>query len=296
MAFDGGEQNKRVFEDAMRLCRENSRFRQAIEESGAKHYLVAAEENPAVEEGARFDAPAQVVVSKKRSLEAAGSRAYEGLKVCVHNFASATNPGGGVVNGANAQEECICRCSTLYPNINMDAIRHAFHEKHKMLLRKGEMDATYNDDCIFTPKVVVFKKDDGVCGTMEEREWYSVDVITCAAPNLRKRPSNAMNPDSGTRGIGISDGRLQELHEKRLRRILTIAKKEREDVVILGAFGCGAFQNPPEVVVRAYRKVLSEFLRDFRVIEFAVYCAPHAVKNYEAFYEAFGKGNEDGCK
>ena len=27
---------------------------------------------------------------------------------------------------------------------------------------------------------------------MEEKDWYQVDIITCAAPNLRKKPSNAM--------------------------------------------------------------------------------------------------------
>ncbi|MDE7206774.1 MAG: TIGR02452 family protein, partial [Lachnospiraceae bacterium] len=232
MAFDRREQNRKIFEDAMRLCKTNKQLRQAIEASKAKQYVVADNEEIAAEEGRRFDAPAKVVVSRKRSLEAAGNKAYEGLKVCVHNFASATNPGGGVVNGASAQEECICRCSTLYPNINTYAVRSAFHEKHKMLLRQGEMDAAYNDDCIFTPEIVVFKTDDDKCKTMEKAQWYLVDVITCAAPNLRKKPSNAMNPNSGTKALEISSEQLQKLHEKRLRRILTIAKKEQEDVVI----------------------------------------------------------------
>lgn len=289
MAFDRREQNREIFEAAMRLCKKNNQLRQAIEASKAKQYVVADEEEITAEESRRFDAPAKVVVSKKRSLEAAGNKAYEGFKVCVHNFASATNPGGGVVSGASAQEECICRCSTLYPNLNMYAVRSTFHEKHKMLLSQGQMDAAYNDDCVFTPEIVVFKTDDNACKTMEEAQWYRVDVITCAAPNLRKRPSNAMNPNSGTKRLEISHERLQELHEKRLRRILTIAKKEQEDVVILGAFGCGAFQNPPEVVAKAYKNVIPEFLYDFRVIEFAVYCAPHAMKNYDEFYEAFGK-------
>ena len=59
-----------------------------------------------------YDIPAKVIVSKKRSLEAAS--AYKDLNVCVHNFASASNPGGGVTRGANAQEECLCRCSSLF--------------------------------------------------------------------------------------------------------------------------------------------------------------------------------------
>ncbi len=75
------------------------------------------------------------------------------------------------------------------------------------------MNATYNDDCIFTPGVVVFKTDDDQYRLMSEAEWYSVDVITCAAPNLRENPSNAMNPGSGTKVSELSVAQLKELHK-----------------------------------------------------------------------------------
>ena len=61
---------------------------------------------------ARFEDEAKIIVSTKRTFEAAAG--YAGQKVAVHNFASATNPGGGVTRGSSAQEECLCRCSVLY--------------------------------------------------------------------------------------------------------------------------------------------------------------------------------------
>ncbi len=80
---------------------------------------------------------------------------------------------------------------------------------------------------------------------------------------------------------------MRQLHKKRLQKILSIAKKEKEEVLILGAFGCGAFRNPAWVVSEAFHEVIQEFLYDFQVIEFAVYCRPRDVSNYETFCKVF---------
>lgn len=47
----------------------------------------------------------------------------------------------------------------------------------------------------------------------------------------------------------------------------------------MGAFGCGAFCNPPEVVAEAFAETIKEFLYDFETIEFAVYCFARDTKN-----------------
>ncbi len=279
--FNIREKNVEVFEDTKRLCKTNNRLINAIRESSNKQYIVMEGENIETTKEHRFKEPAMVLVSKKRSLEAASK--YVGQKVCVHNFASATNPGGGVLKGSSAQEEAICRCSTLYFNISEPSIVDEYHDFHKRMLSEGKMDVTYNDDCIYTPDVVVFKSDTRIPEVMEECYWYNVDVITCAAPNLRPDASNYMNPDSGSAKVELTDEELKNLHIKRMRRILDIAKRENEDVVILGAFGCGAFYNSPKVVAEAMLIVIKEYLYDFKTIEFAVFCTEKDKKNYEEF-------------
>ena len=64
---------------------------------------------------------------------------------------------------------------------------------------------------------------------------------------------------------------------------MEIAKVNRNEVVILGAFECSAFQNPPEVVAEAYCKLLEEFDGGFEIIEFAVYCPPSNTTNFDVF-------------
>ena len=94
-----------------------------------------------------------------------------------------------------------------------------------------------------------------------------------------------MNPQAGE-ALHLSDEELLALHKKRGRRILAAAAANEADVLVLGAFGCGAFRNPPEIVAKAYRELLPEFDGCFERVEFAVYCTPQARGNYEAFARA----------
>ena len=82
---------------------------------------------------------------------------------------------------------------------------------------------------------------------------------------------------------------LYELHLKRARHIFRVAAANHVDMLVLGAFGCGAFRNDPWVVAKAYRRVTEEFRGHFDVIAYAVYCTPKDRKNYDAFRKYLGE-------
>ena len=272
----GRDENVAIFQDTEKMCRENVRLRESIKQASENQKLILEGDSLFATEKDKYDESAKIVVSKKKTFEVAS--AYKGMKVAVHNFASATNPGGGVVKGSTAQEECLCRCSTLYSMLNTKEMWNGFYAPHR-----NAADPIHNDDIIYTPGVVVFKTDTAAPVVMPETQWYEVDVITCAAPNLRDNSSNPYNKSDGTKKVKISDKDLLELHEKRLRRILDVAVANADEVVILGAFGCGAFQNKPEIVARAAANVINDYLYMFKNIEFAVYCSPKDSRNYDAF-------------
>ena len=227
----------------------------------------------------RFSEEARILISKKRSFEAAEPYARSGSKVAVHNFASASNPGGGVVNGSGAQEECLCRCSGLYFSLNVPEMWNSFYAPHR-----AEHNPLHNDDIIYTPGVTVFKTDTDHPELMPEEDWYDVDVITCAAPNLRPKPSNTYNPNEGE-AIDIPPQKLFHLYKERTRRIMEVAAYNNADVLILGAFGCGAFRNDPLLMARAFDCSLQHYLHHFHTVEFAVYCRHDEDTNYRTFKE-----------
>lgn len=270
------EDNVLIFQDTERLCKENTRLKDATRNSIASQKLILECHAITGIDKMKYKNPAQVIVSKKRSYEAAS--AYRGQKVCVHNFASASNPGGGVTHGANAQEECLCRCSNLYFCLNAQKMWNGFYKPHRNV-----QNPIHNDDIIYTQDVVVFKTDTAYPELMEESDWYLTNVITCAAPNLREHPSNRYNSGDGNKAVKISDKELMAIHEKRLKKILDVAAMEGNEVIILGAFGCGAFANDPSVVAQAAKNVIEDYKYSFKTIEFAVYCSPRDERNYKIF-------------
>ena len=269
--------NKRIeiFEDTYHFYQQNPFLRQAVQESLAKQFFVPANQVLVNDNQTRYSQDALIVLSDKRTFQAAMQ--YPDKKVAVLNFASATNPGGGVVGGSNAQEECLCRTSTLYANLTDREMMRAFYKPHRQQLRSGQMDFTYNDDLIYTPDVVIFKSDTAFPTTLPEHHWQKVDVITCAALNLNYG-RQMISPDE-----------LAQIHENRCRKILAVAQEQNVEVVILGAFGCGAFGNPPEIVAKGMIRAIQDFSKAFQTIEFAIYCPPYDQRNQIAFQKVLSQ-------
>ena len=130
----------------------------------------------------KFGKQTQVTVTNHRTFEAAGliHERYPDKRIGVLNFASATNPGGGVVWGSSAQEESLCRCSTLYPALNQKNLLVNYYNFHR-----SRQDSLYTDRCIYTPDVKVIKSDTDYPERLDSSKFFNVDVIPCAAPNLR---------------------------------------------------------------------------------------------------------------
>ncbi|MCJ8282517.1 MAG: TIGR02452 family protein, partial [Rivularia sp. ALOHA_DT_140] len=73
-------------------------------------------------------------------------------KVLCLNFASAKNPGGGFLNGSQAQEESLARATGLYPCIFQMT---RMYEKNRYY-----GSCLYLDDMIYSPQVPVIRDDD----------------------------------------------------------------------------------------------------------------------------------------
>lgn len=219
-----------------------------------------------------------ITVSKDRSYEAAMRlhRQNPDAKIAVMNFANAFHAGGGVTKGSSAQEECLCRTSTLYPLLYRKYLRDTFYKHHYDL---NTPKAT--DSLVYTEGVIICKTDEDLPKRMLKEDWVMVDVITIAAPDLREKSNKHAPLVNG--GTYMNNAELFGYHVKRAIHMLTCAAAKKADILILGAFGCGAFENNPEVVARAYKTALQEFPKVFDRIEFAVYCSPKSSRNYDVF-------------
>ena len=182
--FEATNKRIEIFEDTYHFYQQNPFLRQAVQESLARQFFVPANQVLVKDNQLRYSQKALIVLSDKRAFQAAMQ--YPDKKVAVLNFASATNPGGGVVGGSNAQEECLCRTSTLYANLTDREMMRAFYQPHRQQLRSGQMDFTYNDDLIYTSDVVIFKSDTAFPTTLPEHHWQKVDVITCASNDFTR--------------------------------------------------------------------------------------------------------------
>lgn len=95
----------------------------AVQKSASNQYMVAEEDN--IDQPISETKDTKYIVSGKRSFEAA--KEYAGKKIAVLNYANNLSIGGAPFY-AGAQEESLCRCSTLLPCLQ--AMKASFYHKH----------------------------------------------------------------------------------------------------------------------------------------------------------------------
>ncbi len=193
----------------------------------------------------------EIEVLNDTSLSVARQMVNEGKYqhiVCL-NFASAKNPGGGFLGGSQAQEESLARSSALYGSLLKMKEYYEYNRKGKSCL--------YSDYMIFSPNVPVFRDDAGKL----LQQPYLLSFITAPAVNAGAVRKNEPKNIKKIKSVMIS----------RAEKVLSVVA--HCDALILGAWGCGVFQNNPVDVAEMWFTLLKEnplFVNRFKKVSFAV--------------------------
>lgn len=220
--------------------------------------------------GSETNDPAPTIEVTDETTQEACARFAPDFDTAALNFAAARNPGGGFLSGSRAQEEELCRCSTLFPTLLLQPDYYDANRAHPSTL--------YTDHVIHSPRVAFFR-----LGSSEP--WLArpveVGIVTAPAPNRGGIPSRDTE-------------RLRALaptFERRWDCVLRVAAHTGHDALVLGAWGCGAFRNDPAMVAEAAQRALrtSAATPRFRRIVFAVPDqGAQGHRNHAAFRSVFG--------
>ena len=187
----------------------------------------------------RRDLLARPTGSRSATLEVVNESTLAGVTRCsadgagpvaALNFASAKNPGGGFLNGSQAQEESLARSSALYAS---QLRAWAFYEGHR-----GSPSLLYTDAMVVSPDCPVFRNDDGAL----LETLYPVTFITSAAPNAGAAADTRPHESP----------LIPETLRRRSEYVLALAAWQGCRSLVLGAWGCGVFRNDPDVVAAAF--------------------------------------------
>ena len=192
--------------------------------------------------------------------------------ILVLNLASSTHPGGRVREGANAQEEDLCRKSSLLISLESEDAKKYYNYNNALKTHMG------SDAIILSPNVEVVKDS----ASKPLSSPYKISVISCAAPMIRL-------------GLeGMTEQKYKMMFYKRIQGILLVASAQKYRHLILGAFGCGVYGNDAAVVSDLFFKAITDFesctledIAPFKSIDFAVLCPPDNDYNYKEFYRNF---------
>ena len=190
--------------------------------------------------------------------------AEEGMdmsRVGVLNFASARHAGGGFLNGAMAQEEAIAYCSNLYVN----QIVTPYYDQNAKV-----RSAMYTDHMIWSG-ITFFR--DSKYRFLEKP--VKTNVLTSPAVNMGQ-----------VRIKGVNEAIAKRVMKHRMGLVLDLFAEKGCKTIVLGAFGCGVFQNDPDDVAKNWIDLIEKKGHHFDRIIMTVLDKP-GFSNYKVFEKYF---------
>jgi len=209
-----------------------------------------------------------ISVTEETTLQAARRLCRE--NVVLLNFASAKNPGGGFLRGTLAQEETLAYASGLHECL-VSSTMYTMHRQQKNPL--------YTDHMIYSPGVPFFRDDNFNLLP----KYYCASIITSPAVNAGAVPEK--------------DGdKVKPAMQKRIHRIVQLAASMGHDTLVLGAYGCGVFQNDPTYVAAYFQEALAAFPSAFETVVFAIYDRTKDQRVLKTFQKQFDSSSNDGVR
>ena len=172
----------------------------------------------------------KIIVKNDDSIHCGHQLQQEGYNPVVLNLASRRNPGGGVKNGSRAQEESLFRSTNLF----LSMYRYAeYAEDYGLEKSKFQYPMPVRFGEIYVPDATVFRAGAKDNFALLDTPYYMSFVAVAAInhPDL-DRDGNICEEDAA-------------LTKNKMRTMLRIGLLNGHDSIVLGAFGCGAFRNPP---------------------------------------------------
>ncbi|CAF1043805.1 unnamed protein product [Rotaria sordida] len=191
----------------------------------------------------------------------------EGRRPLLLNMANQTNPGGGYRKGDGAQEENLFRRSNYYQSLDVeiadDDASERLHCNDKCELKPIlKRDSFYPMDefgAIYTTDITVFRQIEANGYAFMRSPLYNVSAIAMAAYREPKLKNNK-----------TLENKFAITTKKKIENIFAIAYHHKHDCLVLSAFGCGAFKNPPSHIASIFKSVIYQYAGFFNAIYFAI--------------------------
>ena len=215
----------------------------------------------------------------------------EGCNPAVMNLADAYTACGHYKQGWRAQEESLCRVSTLSRSLYQyfhaasgKKDRYAKEANVEIVEKAYPMDMNFGG--VYSPGVTVFRNAEDHYSFMDEP--YKIGIISVAALSFNEKSGKDLqyqNAEGGFTPEGL------EIMKNKVRTIYRIALSNGHDALVAGAFGCGAFRLPGGEVANLFNDVLNEpeFKNKFRKVTFAILAKKKSDERFLPFYEVFNR-------